>query len=279
MWERVGILKPYYETDLFKIDSIEQMRDDAVEFIRECCAETVPLVLTSGGKDSIVITHLMKLSGISFKLQSTLTGIDPPQLIRFIRKHYPECSFVRPHQSFWHLITTHNPPAGTGRGIKWCCTKIKENPSKKTPIKTRLLGIRAEESPARAKYGCTNYFQKTGETHHYPIFGWKRRHVWKFIKNYNLPYPKLYDQGFERLGCVVCPNHHGRHEPYRKRWPNHFKCFERYVKVWWEKRQRQGKEMWHNSPEDFLIDWYAGRFYYYIPNSKNESKQLKLFLK
>jgi phosphoadenosine phosphosulfate reductase len=78
-----------------------------------------------------------------------------------------------------------------------------------------------------------------------------------------LPYPKLYDEGFSRLGCVVCPNHSGHHRQYQERWPNHFKCFEKYVTIWWHKRQGQGKDMFHNSPEEFLKDWYAGNFNYY----------------
>ena len=216
---------------------------------------------TSGGKDSIVSEALLKMSGISYSINSTLTGIDPPQLIRFIRKHYPECTFVRPRLSFWHLLTTHNPPAATGRGIKWCCTKIKENPSNVIPIKTRILGIRAEESPGRAKYGRIN--ERKTDIQYYPIFHWKEWQIWEFIERHRLPYPAIYDQGFDRVGCVVCPNHYGRHEPYLKLWPNHFKCFEKYVHIWWHKRQIQGREMWHGSPGQFLTDWYAGKFYYY----------------
>ncbi len=223
------------------------------------------MVCFSGGKDSIVTESLVKMADISYALNSTLTGIDPPEMIKFIRNHYPQCTFVRPHLSFWHLITTHNPPAGTGRGIKWCCTKIKENPSNKIPIKNRILGIRKEESPARAKYGRINHIKN--QTHFYPIFDWKEWQIWEFIEKYNLPYPKLYDEGFDRIGCVVCPNHHNRHAPYRARWPNHFKCFEKYVRIWWEKRQAQGRIMWYDTPEEFLNNWYAGKFYYYKPAS------------
>jgi phosphoadenosine phosphosulfate reductase len=246
---------------LFEIDSVESMTDEAVNWLRENLAGQHVLVCFSGGKDSIVTEALVKMSGISYSLNSTLTGIDPPQVTRFIHKHYPSCTFVRPHQSFWHLITTANPPGGTGRGIKWCCTKIKENPSKSIPIKHRVMGIRAEESPARAKYGRSGEFNK--QLFYYPIFNWKEWQIWEFIEKHGLSYPKLYDEGFDRIGCVICPNHHSRHQPYRDRWPNHFKCFEKYVSIWWHKRQGQGRTMFHNSPEEFLKDWYAGKFYYY----------------
>ena len=206
----------------------------------------------------------MGLSGLRYSISSTLTGIDPPQVTRFIRKHYPKVKFVRPRQSFWHLLTTHNPSGGNGRGIKWCCTKIKEDPAKNIPIIDRVLGIRAEESPSRAKYGQIQEFN--GKKHYYPIFYWKEWQVWEFIEKHNLPYPSLYDEGFDRIGCVVCPNHQNKHEIYREKWPRHFECFEKYVRIWWDKRISQGKDMWFDSVEEFLENWYAGKFYYYKPD-------------
>jgi len=249
------------QCQLFSLDSVESVTIEAVNWLRKHLSNQHSLVRFSGGKDSIVTEHLVKISGISYSLNSTLTGIDPPEVTKFIRDNYPGCTFVRPHQSFWHLITTANPPGGTGRGIKWCCTKIKENPSDVIPIKHRIIGIRAEESPARAKYG--RYGQHKDQLFYYPIFHWKEWQIWEFIEKHGLAYPKLYDEGFDRIGCVICPNHHNRHQPYRDRWPNHFKCFEKYVRIWWDKRVGQGKNMWYDSPEEFLENWYAGRFYYY----------------
>lgn len=246
---------------LFAVD----YEKEAIDYLRSNLLGVHSLVRFSGGKDSICIEHLMKLSGLSYTLNSTLTGIDPPQVTRFIRQNYPECSFVRPRQSFWHLLTTHNPPGGTGRGIKWCCTKIKENPSEVIPIAHRITGIRAEESTNRLNYERTS--EVKNQIHFLPIFHWKEWQVWEFIKKHNLPYPSLYDDGFDRIGCVICPNHQGHHELYRNKWPNHFQCFEKYVKIWWEKRVGQGRDMWHETVNDFLLDWYEGKFYYYKPKT------------
>lgn len=259
---------------------LDKAVDEAINFIRSNYTKEKVMCCFSGGKDSIVTEHLLKLSGIEYSLNSSLTGIDPPQVIKFIRKQYPYCSFVRPRYSFWHLLTVANPPGGTGRGIKWCCTQIKEKPSESIPLKNRFLGIRAEESPNRAKYERINNVKD--QRHFYPIFHWKEWQIWEFIEYYNLPYPKLYDEGVDRIGCVICPNHYGRHDFYRKRWPKHFKCFEKYVNIWWNKRVEQGKDMWHQSVEDFLSDWYDGKFYYYKPNPTlnvmpETSRQIGLF--
>lgn len=38
-----------------------------------------------------------------------------------------------------------------------------------------------------------------------PIIDWTDEDVWEFIHEYDVPYCKLYDEGFKRLGCVGCP--------------------------------------------------------------------------
>ena len=38
-----------------------------------------------------------------------------------------------------------------------------------------------------------------------PIIDWDDGDVWEFIREFNVPYCKLYDKGYKRLGCVGCP--------------------------------------------------------------------------
>ena len=46
---------------------------------------------------------------------------------------------------------------------------------------------------------------KTHTTMINPIIDWTTDEVWEFIKEYNIPYCCLYDEGFKRLGCIGCP--------------------------------------------------------------------------
>ena len=46
---------------------------------------------------------------------------------------------------------------------------------------------------------------KTHTTTINPIIDWTDGEVWEFIKEYNIPYCCLYDEGFKRLGCIGCP--------------------------------------------------------------------------
>ena len=54
-----------------------------------------------------------------------------------------------------------------------------------------------------------------------PIIDWSTDEVWEFIKEYDIPYCKLYDEGYKRLGCIGCPM--GTNE-------SRIKDFERYPK-------------------------------------------------
>ena len=53
-------------------------------------------VAFSGGKDSQVLLKLTQLAGVSYTAEYRLTTIDPPENVRFIRKHYPEVAIIRP---------------------------------------------------------------------------------------------------------------------------------------------------------------------------------------
>ena len=53
-------------------------------------------VCNSFGKDSTVLKRLMEMADVPFKLYHNLTTLDPPELIRFGRKHYPDTIIHKP---------------------------------------------------------------------------------------------------------------------------------------------------------------------------------------
>ena len=53
-----------------------------------------------------------------------------------------------------------------------------------------------------------------------PIFDWFEWEIWEYIEENNLPYCSLYDEGFHRLGCVICPFlTYRQHQIHKQRWP------------------------------------------------------------
>lgn len=55
-----------------------------------------------------------------------------------------------------------------------------------------------------------------------PIIDWTEGEVWEFLKEYNIPYCSLYDEGFKRLGCIGCPMGSRKQREYEfERWPKY----------------------------------------------------------
>lgn len=95
----------------------------------------------SGGKDSQCIYHLAQMAGVKFDAHYAVTSVDPPELVRFIKKYYPDVKFEfnywddgKPEHYFkdgkpkpktmWNLIADHTIPPT--RQARYCCAELKE---------------------------------------------------------------------------------------------------------------------------------------------------------
>ena len=155
----------------------------------------------SGGKDSITLYDLATKSGVKFDTHYSQTGIDPPELVKFIRKNYPNVIFEPHTESMFSLITRNGLPT---RRARFCCKHLKEQGGIGRFL---LTGIRWAESPRRRMRNLTEVsgcYQKTKKFLH-PIIDWSDEEVWEYIKEKQLRYCELYNNGFKRLGCILCP--------------------------------------------------------------------------
>lgn len=151
----------------------------------------------SGGKDSIVTLDLVRRAGVKYHAHFSMSYIDPPEVLSFIRHNYPDVEWRRPKVNIYHAIIKKGLPSGKNR---WCCQLIKENGNGNHII----TGVRAEESVRRASRPRTDFWKERRVMMYKPIFHWKEWEVWEYIDKHGLAYPSLYEE-FERIGCVVCP--------------------------------------------------------------------------
>lgn len=212
----------------------------AIERIRFNAPRTQPLWLAqSYGKDSIVMERLVRLSGVPFESHHNVVGVEPPELIQFGRKHYPGTHWDMPERSMFDLVVTNGLPT---RMHRWCCRELKERGG---AGRTVVTGIRAQESNKRRHRSVYEACYRDNSRHFInPVVDWTAKDVWAFIGEYQLPYCELYDQGFKRLGCILCPNN-GKVSTQRHlvRWPKIAEAWKRAGIRSWE-RQTGGMKAW-----------------------------------
>lgn len=101
------------------------MLQDKINYSIELIKKAYPMALQlsdkgfhlafSGGKDSQVIYELCKMANVKFQAHMQLTTIDPPQVLKFIRRYYPDVILHRPPFNIYQLIVKKSryPPEST----------------------------------------------------------------------------------------------------------------------------------------------------------------------
>lgn len=176
----------------------------------------------SGGKDSQVLYHIVKMAGVKFKAHMNLTSVDPPEVIRFVKRNYPDVELIKPKMSIYDMaLKKQFIPTRT---IRWCCAEYKEMSG---AGKVTLIGIRHAESQRRSKRneletsdrkfsGSFDQFSEHKEKMVTcvggkdkilvsPIISWTDKDVWDFLNGNNIEHCPLYDEGYKRIGCILCP--------------------------------------------------------------------------
>lgn len=222
-------------------ERLKRITDQAIHFIRN--AEKLALrmdergfhVAFSGGKDSQVLLALVEMANVKHHAEMQVTSVDSPNLMRFVRKHYPQVKLNLPKRNMRKLILEKGMLPT--RQARFCCFELKEHAGAGC---CTCVGIRKAESQKRAKRHSVEVIGKRvgydivdGELHEQnnwgsqlfdnehktnvycvggkdkvvisPIFDWTDNDVWSFIHTHKLPYCDLYDKGFHRIGCLFCP--------------------------------------------------------------------------
>ena len=232
-----------------------------------------PLVVAfSGGKDSQTVYHLAEAAGVEFEAVYSATTIDPPEVVRFIRKQYPNVKINVPKMSFWQIA--ENLRMLPNRHMRYCCSILKEQTS---PGRVTLTGVRREESAKRAKRQVLDINKKPRQFDEFergdkievqcfgngkekitvnPILDWTETDVWEYLNSVvSVPHCELYDRGRRRVGCLFCPMK-ARKEIVddMRRYPHQFNRLKKTVA-----KIAETSERFPNDPKAFLEWWLSGK--------------------
>lgn len=164
-------------------------------------------VCYSGGKDSDVLLHLAKMSGVKIRPIYKNTTIDPPGTIKHVREMGVE--IMRPKESFYQIMCRKGFPSRT---VRFCCDILKEYKI----LNYAIVGVRADESKKRQELykepeQCRLYNDGDSVQQFTPMLDWTLDDVAEFIKENNITCaPVYYDKDGvfhpeRRLGCMCCP--------------------------------------------------------------------------
>ncbi len=207
---------------------LEEMENEAIKRIQKF-AKIADLmgyeigVGFSGGKDSLVVYDLCKRAGIDCKFFFN-HALEDKKTLQYIREYFPDVIWRREASGFFKSLQVKKVLPTVS--IAWCCETYKHPP--KNTDDAVILGVRASESLKRKdrkvfetknktfrkrnKATFDEYFedrcQGVGSPNKIslkPIVDWNEKDVWEYIQKYNLSINPLYKEGFNRIGCMICP--------------------------------------------------------------------------
>ena len=240
---------------------LQHQIDTAIMRLREFEPEEGYYLAFSGGKDSIVIKQLAIESGVKFDAHYNDTTIDPPELRIFIKRLHSDVECHRPETPFLIEMVKRGFPM---RQRRWCCALYKERGGVGRIVVT---GVRWAESHNRSKRNSFESCYKEKKQYLHPIIDWSDDDVWNFIYDRELPYCLLYDEGYDRVGCVFCPMaYYKRRLKEAERYPKMAKAFERAFEKLYQNRLI--------SNPDAVNRWASGKemFWWWIGEGKAEKE-------
>lgn len=197
---------------------LEELEEEATTWLQETIRihGFWAVSAVSGGKDSTVAASIAMRAGVEHSY-SIDTGIEHPESLETIDKIVRALGFTHHEASpgseaFWRAARLYGPPA---RDYRWCTKYLKMSVLPRVfsefPRDKRILvvtGQRGAESTQRALSPRLAESGTAARGRHYvalPIQRWSSLEVYLYIHYRRLPLHPLYLEGFDRIGCYMCP--------------------------------------------------------------------------
>ncbi|TET43039.1 MAG: phosphoadenosine phosphosulfate reductase [Dehalococcoidia bacterium] len=241
---------------IFQVDMLTGLNkvETAIALLKACEPPDGYYGAFSGGKDSCVIKHLTQQAGVKADWHYCVSPIDPKEIHDFIKQYHPDVQWDYHARGFFKKVLTNGLPT---RRRRWCCRLIKEAGGN---ARVKILGMRHAESTTRKLYKCfeTPKHKDSASVWVMPILHWSGGEVWEYIGIHNIKVCSLYAEGFERIGCVLCPF------LSRKLTAMQLIRFPKLAKAWYlaavryfYKRIERGTPLPFSNPDEYWLWWIS----------------------
>ena len=164
----------------------------------------------------LVMMHLAKVHGIPLPVFTLDTGLLFPETValkaRLEEFFGHKIEKLEPDLSVEKQAEAHGPELWK-REPDLCCTMRKVMPlqDKLSGLDCWITGLRRQQSDTRSSIGIVELYvfdESTGRelVKLNPMANWRREAVWDYLKEHQIPYNPLQDQGYRSIGCVPCTN-------------------------------------------------------------------------
>ena len=162
----------------------------------------------------LVMLHLARTRGLQFPVFTLDTGLLFPETVE-LKKNLENFFELRieslePDLTVAEQADVHGPELWN-RTPDLCCTVRKVLPlrDKLSDLDCWITGLRREQSDSRAGIRILEVYVSDEASGREivklnPMAGWSRDAIWKYIRDYKIPYNPLHDRGFRSIGCQPC---------------------------------------------------------------------------
>lgn len=254
------------------MDTIERYKEELIELENNSkelilnslqnYPDRIVSVLSSGGKDSSVTTHLVRSIYPEVKIIFNNTSLDCADTYLHIKKE-DNLTIINPKEGFyqWRKRLNFIPT----RFARACCNIFKEGAMvdclSKDDKYLFFMGMRNQESSKRSNYGDewkNHKWEGRDWDAILPIRKWSELQIWLYILKNNIDINPKYKKGYSRVGCAIaCPYYTKSTWVLDKYW--YPKAYDRWQEILKNDFVNNNKDLIMNCTEDeYMTCWNGG---------------------
>ena len=205
----MALLNLQQATSTATIDALEQLPTEGILcWAFDKFSPKLALACSFQAEESVLIDMMHRMRGADFRIFTLDTGrlnqetYDCMDAIRqrygvSVEVYFPDAEKVQNMVRFYNSVELR----------KLCCGIRKVEPLKRAlkELNAWMTGLRREQAVTRSEVRKIELDRDHGSIVKInPLVDWSYDQVWYYIREHNVPYNRLHNQGYPSIGCAPC---------------------------------------------------------------------------